>query len=273
MISAGRSFFLPGRRLPAGFRRVQTVVERAVLPIALLVAWQGSVEFGLVPHTLIATPGEVASDLFRLILSGALAEHVAVSLRRLLAGFCLGGAAGIAVGSWIGVSRLAQRLMGPTVSILAPVPPTAWIPLLIILFGIREASKIWLIAIGVFFVVTANTVSGIRHVDRRLVEVARIYDKSKLEILSGILLPAAMPSILTGLRLGLGLGWILLVAAELIAANRGIGWFIYDARNFSRPNDMLAGMVCIGVLGAATDFLMLSFQRHVLRWQDAFAGH
>ena len=263
-IGGGRAF--PTRSLRRG-------AERALLPLLLVAAWQASVSFSLVPHTLIAPPGEVIADLFRLALSGVLVEHVTASVGRLLTGFATGAAAGVLAGSWMGVSRSAQRFLGPTVSMLAPIPPTAWIPLLIILFGIHEASKVWLIAIGVFFVVTANTVSGIRHVDRRLVEVARIHDKTGPEILLQVLLPAAMPAILTGLRLGLGLGWILLVAAEIITADKGIGWFIYDARNFARPDDMLAGMVCIGILGAGSDLFMTTLQRRVLRWQDAFTGH
>ncbi|SFG02106.1 sulfonate transport system permease protein [Novosphingobium sp. CF614] len=244
-----------------------------ILPMALLALWHAAVVLEWVPSTLIATPLAVATDLVRLAVDGTLTEHIFASLRRLIAGFGIGAAGGLALGSWIGVSRGAQRSIEPTISVLAPIPPTAWIPLLIILFGIQEASKIWLIALGVLFVVTTNTVSGIRHVDLRFVEVARVCEKSRSETLWFVLLPAAMPAIMTGLRLGLGLSWILLIAAELIAANRGLGWFIYDARNFSRPDDMIAGMVCIGFLGAVSDRLMLYAQRHVLRWQSSYDGN
>lgn len=243
-----------------------------LLPVTLIGLWHAAVALAWVPQTLIAAPLVVVSDLVRLAATGTLTDQIWASLYRLLIGFGLGAIAGILLGSWVGVSRTAQRAFQPTIGVLAPIPPTAWIPLLIILFGIHEASKIWLIAIGAFFVVTTNTVSGIRHVDQRLVEIAQIYDKNRWEILSSVLIPAAMPAILTGLRLGLGLSWILLIAAELIAANKGLGWFIYDARNFARPDDMIAGMICIGVLGAMSDRLMLYTQRYLLRWQNSFSG-
>lgn len=255
---------------PGGF--AENVLTPVALPIVLIAIWQAAVSFEWVPSTLIAAPTAVAINLVHLAISGALPDHVVASLSRLIIGFGIGAASGVLLGSWIGVSRAAQRLVGPTISVLAPIPPTAWIPLLIILFGIHEASKIWLIALGVFFVVTTNTVSGIRHVDLRFVEVARIFEKSRWETLWLVLLPAAMPAILTGLRLALGLSWILLIAAELIAANKGLGWFIYDARNFSRPDDMIAGMVCIGFFGAMSDRLMLILQRNILRWQSSYDG-
>jgi sulfonate transport system permease protein len=251
---------------------VSSAATSLLLPILLLTVWQLAVALEWVPRTLIASPSAVAVDLVRLCTDGTMLGHAWASIARLFQGFVLGAIGGVVAGAWIGLSRQVQRLLEPTISVLAPIPPTAWIPLLIILLGIHEASKIWLIAIGVFFVVAGNTVAGIRHVDARLVEVARIYGKDRSEVLFDILVPAAMPAILTGLRLGLSLSWILLIAAELIAANKGLGWFIYDARNFSRPDDMIAGMVCIGALGAATDRSMLLLQRHLLRWQSSFTG-
>ena len=248
------------------------ILARVAVPVLLLVLWQVAVSLEWVPRTLIASPVEVLVDLGRLVRNGTIWEHACASLARLIEGFVLGAAVGATAGAWIGLSRRVQSVLEPTITVLAPIPPTAWIPLLIILFGIGEASKVWLIAIGVFFVVAGNTASGIRNVDSRFVEVARICGKQGSEVLVHVLLPAAMPAILNGLRLGLGLSWILLIAAELIAANKGLGWFIFDARNFARPDDMMAGMVCVGCLGALTDRGMLAIQHRALRWQASFSG-
>jgi len=243
-----------------------------VVPVALVAFWQLAVTVGWWPSTLIAPPLAVVADLYRLSLNGTLMVHVEASIWRLVLGFGIGAAIGISVGSWIGLSRIAQRFLEPTISILAPIPPPAWIPLLVITLGIEEASKIWLIAIGVFFVLVTNTVSGIRGVDSRLVEVALVFDKSAWETLTGILLPGALPTILTGLRVALGLSWILLIAAELIAAQKGLGWFIWDSRNFSRPDDMIAGMLTIGFLGMMSDKIVLYIRNQCLVWQTSFEG-
>ncbi len=261
-----------GGKAGRGVGGVLWIAAPLVLPVVLIALWHIAVAARWVPPTLIASPADVLANLIRLAGDGTLAVHVWASLWRLIQGFGLGAAAGLMIGCWIGLSWRAERFLAPTIGLLAPIPPTAWIPLLIILLGFGEPSKIWLIAIGVFFVVATNTISGIRNVDVRLVEVATIYRKSRLEVLSRILLPASLPSILMGLRLGLGLSWILLIAAELISAQKGIGWFVYDFRNFSRPADMISGMVCIGILGMASDWMMVALQRRLLRWQATFGG-
>ena len=129
-----------------------------------------------------------------------------------------------------------------------------------------------LIATGTFFVLVVNTVSGIRGVDKKLVELGNVYDKRSMHMLSEILLPSALPSIMIGLRIGLSLAWILLIAAELIAAQSGLGWFIWDARNFSRPDDMIVGMFAVGFFGMLTDKLLVKIGDHALRWQVRFEG-
>jgi sulfonate transport system permease protein len=203
-------------------------------------------------------------------------------MERLFSGFLLGSLLAVILGSLVGLSLTAERMVAPTVQALAPIPPTAWIPLLIILLGIGEASKVALIAIGAFSVVYFSTVQGIRGADQRLVEVAAILEKSRRDLVMYVLLPSAAPSILTGMRVALSLSWILLIAAEMVGAKMisassriqglGLGWLIYDARNFSRPDDMIAGMIAIGLLGKLTDMAMARVEEVALAWREVFKG-
>ena len=253
-----------------------------VLPIVLLAIWQCAVAFGWWPRTLIASPAEVLADFWKLTATGELLAHARLSLRRLACGFGLGTSIAIILGSVIGLSRTAERIVAPTLQGLLPIPPTAWTPLIIILLGIGEESKTALIAIGAFGVVYFNTLQAIRGADQKLVEVAMMLQKSRRDLALYVLLPGALPGILTGMRVALSLSWILLIAAEMIAANivsgttrlqgLGLGWLIYDARNFSRSDDMIVGMIAIGLLGKLSDMLMARLQAWLLVWREAFQG-
>lgn len=243
-----------------------------ILPVLLLLLWEWSVSQGVLPRTLIASPVEVAADFVRLLGNGELLIHALVSLQRLIAGFLIGTAVGLAAGVFVGVSRLAERLVAPTLQLLAPIPAIAWIPLFIILFGISDASKIVLIAFATFFVVYFNTVQGIRSADQKLVELAQAYQKTNWELIWRILFPSALPQVFTGLRVALGLSWILLIAAEVIASSKGLGWLIWDSRNFSRPDDMIVGMIAIGILGKASDMALVALERRLTVWRTVFQG-
>lgn len=243
-----------------------------LLPLLSLVLWESAVRIGILPNTLIASPSQALVDFFHLLFSGELLVHSGVSVARLLFGFISGSAFGVLLGIWVGVSKFGERSLAPTVQLLAPIPPTAWIPLLIILFGIGEGSKIALLTLGALFVVYLHTVQGIRSTDRRLVDIARVHQKSDTELVAQVLLPSALSEILTGMRVALGLSWILLIAAEVIASSRGLGWLIWDARNFSRPDDMIVGMVTIGILGKLSDSALVAFGNHALRWRRVFEG-
>lgn len=253
-----------------------------IIPITLVAVWQVAVSEGWWPRTLIASPLEVGASLLDLLRSGELLAHARVSLTRLVAGFLLGAGVALALGSAVGLSKIAQRILDPTIQALTPIPPPAWIPLLIIFFGIEETSKIGLIAIGAFGVVYLNAVQGIRSTDQKLVEVAQVLRKRRRELITHVLLPSAMPTVLTGMRVALGLSWILLIASELISARMasevvraqglGLGWLIFDARRFSRPDEMIVGMLSMGVLGKLTDMAMLRIQNRLLVWRESFTG-
>lgn len=243
-----------------------------VLPVGLISAWEISVQLEYLPPTLIAAPSSVLKAFSYLLNRGELWSHGAISLSRLLAGFALGTCIGIIIGIATGYSKFFEKLVAPTIRVLAPIPPIAWIPLFIVLFGIGEGSKIALIATASGIIVYLNTFQGLRSVDQRYVELAKAYNRSGLQILFGILLPSATAQIFTGMRIALGISWILLVAAELIASSGGLGWLIWDSRNFARPDDMIVGMICLGILGALSDVILSLVERKLLWWRQSFEG-
>lgn len=250
----------------------QKIILPLIIPLVLLIVWEWSVRSGLLPNTLIASPSQVVRDFFELAVSGKLLIHSIVSLYRLAFGFAIGTLIGLSLGVIVGTSKFAERLFAPTIQFLAPIPPIAWIPLLIILLGIGEASKIGLIIIASFIVVYLNTVQGIRSTDQKLVDVAHVLRKSNKELIKKVLLPSATPHIFTGMRIALGLSWILLIAAEVIASSKGLGWLIWDSRNFSRPDDLFVGIIMIGILGKLSDMALVTFEKQLTHWRTVFQG-
>jgi sulfonate transport system permease protein len=244
-----------------------------VLPaLVLLVAEVGS-RAGWIPAHLLPAPSDVVATLLDLARQGALTGHILASTGRVLAGFALGAVLAIGVGALTGLSRWADGLLTPSFQALRAIPSLAWVPLLLLWLGIDEASKIALIAIGAFFPVYMGTASGIAHVDRKLVEVARLRGLTGATLARRVLLPAAMPALMTGLRNGLSLAWMFMVAAELIAASRGLGYLLTDGRETSRADLVLAAIALLALLGKASDTLMAALERHALHWRDTFGGH
>jgi sulfonate transport system permease protein len=240
-----------------------------LLPATLLLSAELAVRSGLVAEHLLPTPSTVLSTLQELAQRG-LAAHVAASTLRVAIGFGVGALAAIALGALTALNRHAHAILDPTVQGLRAIPSLAWVPLLLLWLGIDEAPKLALIAIGAFFPVYMGVVSGIRGVDRKLVEVARLYRLSAPALARRVLLPAALPAILTGLRNGLGLAWMFMVAAELIAASRGLGYLLSDGRETGRADIVLATILLLAVLGKASDSLMLKLECRLLAWRDNF---
>jgi len=242
------------------------------LPILLLGLWEWSIDTHRIPDTILASPSQVSKDFVVFLKTGALFVHSWASLKRLAAGYLIGTILGLTLGAWVGVSKFIQRFISPTIQFLIPIPPIAWIPLLIILLGIGEVSKVALVAVASFFTLFVNTVQGFRSTDQKLVDVANVYKKPTLELIFKVLLPSALPQIFAGLRSALALSWILLIAAEVIASSQGLGWLIWDARNFSRPDDMIVGIITIGILGKLSDSALLALEHRFVRWRNVFAG-
>jgi sulfonate transport system permease protein len=251
-----------GRRLPLGALGL-------ILPALLIVAGELAVRLGWVSANLLPAPSDIVRTLIELG-SRELGAHVLVSTARVAAGFAIGTVLALAAGALVGLSRRAEALLDPSVQGLRAIPSLAWVPLLLLWLGIDEAPKVVLIAIGAFFPVYMGVASGFRDVDRKLVEVARMARLSQLDLVRRVLLPAALPAVLTGLRNGLGLAWMFMVAAELIAASQGLGYLLTDGRETSRADIVLAAIVLLAVLGKLSDALMQRLERRLLHWRDTF---
>ena len=202
----------------------------AVVPLTVLLLLELASRAGWVAANLLPPPSEVLNTLWWLLQQGSLLSHVAASTARVLTGFAIGAVLALSVGALVGLSHGAERLLDPSFQALRAIPSLAWVPLLLLWLGIDESPKLVLIAIGAFFPVYMGVASGFRDVDRKLVEVARMAGLSSLSLVRRVLLPAAMPSVMTGLRNGLSLAWMFMVAAELIATTRGLGYLLTDGR-------------------------------------------
>ena len=266
----GQPGLLPERRVVGLKARLRVALQYAVVPVTLLVLWEAAVRCAWVPNSLIASPLQVAIRLVRMLGDLTLLKNTLISLKRLSLGFGIGTAIGILTGVVVGASRVGARMLEPTILTLMPIPPIAWIPLLIILFGIGDVSKIALISLGSFSALFFSTSYGIRTADRNLVELARVLEKDRRVLIFDILLPAALPTILSSMRVALALSWTLLICSEVIASSSGLGWLIWDARNFSRADDMIVGMIAVGVLGKGSDWLLDLLERWVTRWRVAY---
>ena len=263
--------------LPAGASRParRPALPRAwlglLLPAAVLLTLEAVARAGWIAPNLLPPPTEVLRTLWSLGPQ-ALAGHILASSARVALGFAAGAALGIAAGVAAGLSQRARQLLDPSFQALRAIPSLAWVPLLLLWLGIDEAPKLVLIAIGAFFPVYMGVASGFRDVDRKLVEVARLYGLGGVALVRRVLLPAALPSVLTGLRNGLSLAWMFMVAAELIAATNGLGYLLTDGRETGRADIVFVAIGLLAVLGKLSDSLLRIIERHALSWSDTFGG-
>src|SRR6201996_522915 len=215
-------------------------------------------------------PTRLVHTFMALARSGELQTHIAATMTRVVLGFGLGAAAGTLLGLLTGASRWARLLLDPSIQGLRAIPSLAWVPLFILWLGIFETSKIVLIAVGVFFPVYLGVMGAILSVDRKIVEVGRVYRLSGPAMIRRILLPAVLPAYVVALRVGLGLGWMFVVAAELIGASEGLGYLLIDGQQLGKPAQILAAIVIFAILGKTTDWLIEVAAAPLLRWQDSF---
>lgn len=244
-----------------------------VLPLVLLLAWFATTSvYGVFPRHQLPSPWQVLTTAWELAGDGELSRHILASLGRVFAGFIVGAGTAVALGTAVGLSRTVEAVVDPTLQLVRNVPSLAWVPFLLLWLGIDEAPKITLIAIGAFFPVYLNLVAGIRQTDRKLIEVGYVFGMNRVELVRRIILPSASPYLLTGLRIGMGQGWLFLVAAELIASTRGLGFLLIDGQSTARPNLMLVGLLALATLGKLSDAVLRRVERRVLRWTDGFDG-
>ncbi|CAO4177637.1 ABC transporter permease [Methylorubrum populi] len=239
-----------------------------LLPLVLALGWEIAVDGGWASGRLLPPPSRIGAALWALAVSGELWMHVEATLIRVGLGFAFGAGAGIVAGALTATLPLLRWLIDPSLQALRAVPSLAWVPLFILWFGILETPKVALIAVGVFFPVYIGVAGAIASVDRKLVEVGRIFRLSKPALARRILLPAVLPATLTALRTGLGLGFLFVVAAELMGASEGLGYLLLDGQQFSKPDQILAAIISFAVVGKAADALLVALTTPLVRWQD-----
>ena len=248
-------------------------LRRLGLPIVLLVVWQfiSARVLDETTRALLPPPTAVAAAAWELIVSGELFRHLFDSLRREFVAFLWSLVAiplGVAMGWWKGFNEQVDSL----VEMLRPIPPLAWIPLSILWFGIGDLQNEFIIFLGIFFPILLNTITGVKGVEPNLVRAARCLGSDEWTVLSQVVVRAALPQIVTGIRIGLGVGWMALVAAELVGASSGLGFLINDARTILRTDIVIVGMITIGLVGLVLDVLIRKITGRLLPWSRAMNG-
>jgi sulfonate transport system permease protein len=243
-----------------------------VLPVGLALLWELAVRSGLASGRLVPPPSVIWEMFVELAGTGDLQRHALATTARVFSGFGIGVVAGTLLGAITGYSTLIMRLLDPTLQALRAIPSIAWVPLFILWLGIFESSKVTLIAVGVFFPVYLGVMGAIRSVDRKLVEVGRAFRLSPLAMVRRILLPAVLPAYVLSVRSGLGLGWMFVVAAELLGASEGLGYLLIDGQQLGKPAQIVAAIVAFAILGKITDWLIVLATAPALRWEDRFSA-
>lgn len=263
--------------------RLRSAVTGSIVPFLLLILWEGLARAGLFSPVLLPAPSAVAikwwayltpaeaydpavQSWWRWAISGELPTDAVGSLYRVGVGFLVGAVLALPLGLVMGASQRVYALCNPLVQILRPIPPIAYIPLAILWFGLGNPPSVFLIAIGAFFPVLMNTIAGVRHVDGIYLRAARNLGASQWTLFTRVMLPAATPYILAGVRIGIGTAFIVVIVSEMIAVNNGLGFRILEAREFMWSDKIIAGMLTIGLLGLAIDTGVSRLNNHLLRW-------
>jgi sulfonate transport system permease protein len=235
-----------------------------IIPVSVLLVWELLARLGVLPPNWLPAPTVVGQTIYQLAIAGDLWRHAGVTIGRVAVGFLLGASAGTLFGVLTGYLPVARKLLDPTLQALRSVPSIAWVPLFLLWLGIQETSKITLIALGAFFPVYLNLSVAMRHVDPKLLEVGKLYRLSTFQMVRRLILPAALPEYIVGLRGGLGLAWMFVVAAELLGASSGIGYLMVDGQMTGRASIILASVILFAALGKTTDWMMNAAGRKLL---------
>lgn len=246
--------------------------KRALLPCILLAAWQGITVSGMVKPILLPSPAQVFDAFVTMLSTGELVTHLGTSMVRVLEGFVLAAFLGLVLGLGLGIFPLMFEIMDGLIQLLRPIPPIAWLPLAILWFGIEEGSKIFIITIGAFFPIFINVLDGIRQTDYKFVELSQVLEVPRGKFIAKVVIPGAIPFILSGLRIGLGYAWMCVVAAELSAGMQGIGYMLTDARALAQTDRVLVGMLAIGAIGKIMDSILRLMEKRIIRWKESFTG-
>ncbi len=261
-VPSSRPASASGLRLPKGLRR-------AIAPLALLAIWQVAAATGFTSPQTMPAPSLIAASFWNLIVTGQLGPNLLTSLTRVLVGLAAGVTVGTVLGLFAGLTKLGEDAIDPTVQMARTLPHLALIPLMILWFGIGETPKIVIIALGASFPIYLNLFGAIRAADVKLLEASTVLGLSWRETIWHVVLPAALPGFLLGLRQALGIAWISLVVAEQINATSGIGYLVMNARDFLQTDVIFDGLLVYAILGLTTDRLVRSLEVHLLAWRPA----
>lgn len=262
--------------------RWRAFLTGAIVPCLVLIVWETCSRLGFVSPVVLPAPSAVAVrwwlsllphggqepgvSLLSWLFSGELISDAWSSFYRVLVGFLIGACLALPLGLLMGASERIYGLMNPLMQVLRPIPPIAYIPLAIIWFGLGNPPAFFLIALGAFFPVLMNTIAGVRHVDGIYIRAARNLGVDSLTMFTRVILPAATPYILAGVRIGIGTAFIVVIVAEMVAVNQGLGFRILEAREYMWSDKIIAGMITIGLLGLLLDTLVSRLNNHLLRW-------
>lgn len=254
------------------FLRLRNSFLALAVPVILLVVWEALSQAGIIRASILPAPSVIVLTLLKMLKTREIFVHLGISILRVFQGFALGASLGVILGILIGLFKQVEKALSIITGLLRPIPVIAWVPVLILWMGIDEASKITVIAIGSFWPVLLNTIHGIKNTDKKYLEVAEILEKNKLTLLIKVVIPSALPSIFTGLRIGVGIAWMSVIGAELIAATAGIGYLIMYARELSQPDVMLIGVFSIGITGLLIDVFLGYLEARFLKWNVNIRG-
>jgi ABC-type nitrate/sulfonate/bicarbonate transport system permease component len=253
----------PGRRTREGWERVLALSA----PVLLLVLWEAATRSGVLDKRFFPAPSQIAETFRSLLESGELPAHTWASVRRVLIGFAIGAAPAVVLGLLIGFLRPLRLVLNPIIAALYPVPKSAIAPLLLLIFGFEEESKWVLVAIGAFFPVVLNTAAGVMQIDRVYYDVAKNFGAGRLQFFATVALPGALPNVMTGLRLGLGMGMILIAVAEIVGAKSGLGFMIWNSWQVFQVEPMYVGLIMIAALGVIFTFVLEEVERLLIPWR------
>jgi NitT/TauT family transport system permease protein len=250
-------------------RKVTQERALAILsPVAVLLVWQAASDAGLIDQRYVPSPVAIAEAGWSLAATGDLGKHIWASLRRLAIGFVLGAVPGILLGIVMGLSRWVRAVLDPLVAALYPIPKVAILPLLMLVFGLGDASKVAVVAMSVLFLTIINTTAGVVQLDRIYFDVAQNYGTPWYKLFTRVILPGALPTIFAGLRIALGVSLVVLVSAEFVASNSGIGYLIWTSWQTLVVENMFVGIIVVTILGVLTTFLLRECERLLVPWRQ-----
>jgi NitT/TauT family transport system permease protein len=245
---------------------VKQLLRALLAPIVVLVLWESAVRAGLISRAILPPPSQVFVSWVDYAKTGELPRDAAASLLRVGVGFLIGAGLALPIGLLMGASDVVYGFLNPIVQIIRPIPPIAFIPLAILWFGLGNPPAFFLISLGAFFPVLVNTISGVRNVDGIYLRAAQNLGARRWTLFVKVILPAALPHILSGMRVAVGVAFIVVIVAEMIAVNNGLGYRIIEAREYFWSDKIIAGMLSIGLIGLAIDTIMARINDRLLRW-------